>query len=57
MATQNHLQAKMLFWLDFLCDNLVHPCNTPGSIPGSFNPSKRRLLSRRLALTTEELSA
>jgi hypothetical protein len=19
----------MLFWLDFICDNLVHPCNTP----------------------------
>jgi hypothetical protein len=23
----------MLFWLDFLCDNLVHPCNTPVPVP------------------------
>jgi len=28
-ATQSHSQANMLFWLDFLCDNLVYPCNTP----------------------------
>ena len=31
IATQNHSQAKMLFLLDFLCDNLMHPCNTPSS--------------------------
>src|SRR3954471_14841958 len=31
-ATQSHSQANMLFWLDFLCDNLVYPCNTPPSV-------------------------
>ena len=25
---QNHLQINMPFWLDFLCDHLVNPCNT-----------------------------
>jgi hypothetical protein len=28
-ATQSHWQTNMLFWLDFLCNNLVYPCNTP----------------------------
>src|SRR4051812_45786547 len=28
-ATQSHSQTNMLLWLDFLCDNLVYPCNTP----------------------------
>ncbi len=32
IATQNHSQAKMLFLLDFLCDNLMHPCNTPAVV-------------------------
>jgi hypothetical protein len=27
-AAQNHLQANALFWLDFVCDNLMYPCNT-----------------------------
>jgi hypothetical protein len=31
IATQNHSQAKMLFLLDFLCNNLRHPCNTPAT--------------------------
>src|SRR3954465_34685 len=30
---QNHLQAYALFWLDFFCDNLVYPCNTPKHAP------------------------
>jgi hypothetical protein len=25
----------MLFWLDFICDNLVHPCNTPTNVLNS----------------------
>jgi hypothetical protein len=36
IATQNHSQVKMLFLLDFLCDNLMHPCNTPTYDRGSF---------------------
>jgi hypothetical protein len=28
-ATQHYLQANELFWLDFTCENLVYPCNTP----------------------------
>jgi hypothetical protein len=28
-ATQHHFQADVLFWLDFTCENLVYPCNTP----------------------------
>jgi hypothetical protein len=24
----------VLFWLNFVCDNLVHPCNTPQRGPG-----------------------
>jgi hypothetical protein len=31
IATQNHSQAKMLFLLDLLCNNLMHPCNTPAT--------------------------
>jgi hypothetical protein len=26
---QSHSQTNMLFWLDFLCENLAYPCNTP----------------------------
>ena len=28
-ATQSHSQANVLFWLNFVCDNLVNPCNMP----------------------------
>jgi hypothetical protein len=35
IATQNHSQVKMLFLLDFLCDNLMHPCNTPSRAVGA----------------------
>jgi pimeloyl-ACP methyl ester carboxylesterase len=34
IAMQSHSQVSMVFWLDFLCDNLVHPCNT---LPGGFD--------------------
>jgi len=34
-TTQNHLQANTLLWLDFVCDNLMHPCNT---LTGEPNP-------------------
>src|SRR3954454_17041004 len=45
-ATQSHSQANMLFWLDFLCDNLVYPCNTPSSVLVDDDRARREACSR-----------
>src|SRR3954454_8951813 len=51
-ATQSHSQANMLFWLDFLCDNLVYPCNTPA--PGQTAPAAGRGPPAQINLTDEQ---
>src|SRR3954470_19680292 len=51
-ATQSHSQANMLFWLDFLCDNLVYPCNTPA--PGQTAPAAGRGSPAQINLTDEQ---
>ena len=46
---QNHLQANALFRLDFFCDNLVYPCNTPRQATGNDTVRHRSLYNRLAA--------